>query len=45
MLYPKSDVYIFDTELNFWLEIKPSYYKGVSNVIPRFTHTATVYKD
>lgn len=29
-LFPKSDIFLFDTELNFWIEISPGFIKGIN---------------
>lgn len=44
-VYPKNDIWIFDTELDVWIEILPKQTSKPVLFRARLSHTASVYKD
>ena len=42
MLFPKSDVWFYDAELNLWNKVK---IKNSAEFLPHFAHTSNMYED
>ena len=42
MLFPKSDVWYYDTELDIWNKVK---IKNATDFLPHFAHTSNIYED